>query len=309
VVTGTRRAELEAGAADQGKRLDRFLNEHIADLGRRKAADLCESGQVRINGQRARKSAVVSAGAQITVDFSEPEALEPESDAALDVRLERPEFVVVNKPAGMPTAPLSTNERGRRCGARLGRYPEMAGVGYGAREPGIVHRLDTQTSGLVLAARTPAAFSRLQAALELETIHKRYQAIVSPADLPESGRISRALAPDPAHPERVRVLDADDGSGYARQKTTEYRVLRVARDRALVELTIGTAFRHQIRAHLAALGHPIVGDRVYGGQVAPELGARHALHASHMAWAGDATLEGFTVLEPLPSELAGLLVD
>ena len=303
-----RRIELEALTADGGSRLDKFLTRHVAGMGRHKAALLCESGRVRVDGRRAKKSSVLDPGAKITVELDdEPEALAPEPELPLDLRLERAEFVVVNKPPGMPTAPLSTAERGTLCGALLARYPEMQGVGHRAREPGIVHRLDTQTSGLVLAARSEQAFTRLSQALEREELKKRYLAVVSAAGLAESGEISRALAPDPAHPERVRVLEEADQSGYARHKITRYRVQRVAGARALIELVVGSAFRHQIRAHLAAIGHPIAGDTVYGGEALPALGARHALHASQLSWEGSASQPGFTVYEPLPPDLASLL--
>jgi 23S rRNA pseudouridine1911/1915/1917 synthase len=306
-VVSTRRAEFVALREDGGTRLDKFLNERIEDLGRQQAAELCALGHVRIDGRRAKKSALVTAGATVTVELGEPEFLAPEPELPLEVRLERPELVVVNKPAGMPSAPLRNSERGTLCNALLARYPEMKGVGYRAREPGIVHRLDIQTSGLLIAARSADAFTHLTRALELEGIRKRYLAVVAPAGLPETGEISRALSPDPAHPERVRVLEPGDSSGYARQKTTRYRVLQSGAGRALLEIDVGSAFRHQIRAHLAAIGHPILGDAVYDGELVPELGARHALHASQISWSGDARVAGFTVVEPLPHELSRLL--
>jgi len=302
-----RRLDLEALQTDAGSRLDKFLTRHVPGLGRHQAAELCADGRVRIDGRRARKSSVLGVGAKITVEFAEPELLAAEPELPLEVRLERSEIVVVNKPAGMPTAPLATAERGTLCGALLARYPEMQGVGHRAREPGIVHRLDTQTSGLVLAARSARAFTRMSQALEHEQLQKRYLAVVSAQGLAESGEIARALAPDPAHPERVRVLEEGDGSGYARHKVTRYRLKRVAGERALLELSVGSAFRHQIRAHLAAIGHPIAGDSVYGGERLPALGARHALHASELRWPGTTSEPGFAVYEPLPPELAALL--
>lgn len=306
-MVSAQRFELVACETDSGIRLDKFLTQHVPGIGRLRAAELCVLGHVRIDGQRAKKSALLRSGAQVTVELDEPESLDPEPELPLDLRLERAEFVVVNKPAGMPTAPLGTRERGTLCGALLARYPEMQGVGYRAREPGIVHRLDTQTSGLVLAARSVEAFTRMSRALQREQLQKRYLAVVSARGLAESGEISRALAPDPAHPERVRVLEVGDTPGYARHKITRYRVQRIAFDRALIELSVGSAFRHQIRAHLAAIGHPIAGDAVYGGEPLPALGARHALHASQLSWAGVASMPGFTVDEPLPSDLAALL--
>ncbi len=299
----------EAGDADNGQRLDKFLTEHVPDVGRRRAAELCERGQVRIDGRRAKKSALLAKGALITVELDEPAGLEPEPDLPLEVRLERPDLVIVNKPAGMPSAPLGMGEHGTLCGALVARYPELQGVGYRAREPGIVHRLDTQTSGLMLAARNAQAFARFTRALEQEQLHKRYLAVVTARDLPEQGEISRALAPDPSHPERVRVLEPGDRSGYARHKVTRYRVLRIHGARALLELDVGSAFRHQIRAHLAAIGHPIAGDAVYGGEPVAALGSRHALHASLLSWQGDAAVSGFSVEEPLPADLEQLLAE
>jgi len=306
-VVTARRIQLSALDADAGKRLDKFLGEHIPNLGRHKAAELCAQGQVRIEGRRAKKSELLRAGEAITVELDEPEALEPEPTLPLAVRLERAEFVVVNKPAGMPTAPLDNAERGTLCGALLARYPEMQGIGHRAREPGIVHRLDTQTSGLVLAARSADSFLRLGQALTRGELDKRYLAVVRAAGLKPEGEIARALAPDAAHPERVRVLEAGEHSRYARHKVTRYRLKYVAGERALVELEVGSAFRHQIRAHLAAIGHPIAGDAVYGGEPLPALGPRHALHASRLSWAGTASIAGFTVDEPLPPDLAALL--
>jgi 23S rRNA pseudouridine1911/1915/1917 synthase len=302
-----RRIELVARETDGKTRLDKFLTQQVPGVGRQQAAQLCQAGRVQVDGRRAKKSDLVSVGATITLELDAPASLEPEPELPLELRLERAEFVVVNKPAGMPTAPLVTSERGTLCGALLARYPEMQGVGHRAREPGIVHRLDTHTSGLVLAARSAQAFALMSQALLGEDLHKRYLAVVSARGLAESGEISRALAPDPAHPERVRVLEEGDRSGYARHKLTRYWLKQIVGERALIELSVGSAFRHQIRAHLAAIGHPIAGDAVYGGEPLPALGARHALHASQLSWTGAAGLPGFSVYEPLPQDLAALL--
>jgi 23S rRNA pseudouridine1911/1915/1917 synthase len=306
-LVSARRIELEADAEANGSRLDKFLSHRLQGVGRHKAAELCAAGLVRVDGHRAKKSALLSKGAKVLVELDEPESLQGEPELPLEVRLERPDLVVVSKPAGMPSAPLDPREHGTLCGALLGRYPEMRGIGHRAREPGIIHRLDTQTSGLMVAARTAESFIRLSRALEHETLHKRYLAVVSAAGIDESGEIARSLAPDPAHKERVRVLEGDDRTGYARHKVTRYKLKRIVRGRALVELEVNSAFRHQIRAHLAAIGHPIVGDRVYGGEAVSALGDRHALHASQISWSGEESQAGFSVYEPLPADLAALL--
>jgi 23S rRNA pseudouridine1911/1915/1917 synthase len=299
--------ELVLAADASPERLDKLLCERVPELGRKRAAELCERGLVRVDGRRAKKGSIVQPGSHVTLE-REPVQLAPEPELALDVRLELPELVIVAKPAGMPSAPLTLSERGSLCGALLARYPEMATLGHHAREPGIVHRLDTQTSGLVLAARTPHAFARLSHALDSGALRKQYLAVVSGERIAEQGEIARALAPDRAVHGRVRVLADDElDAGYARLKVTRFRRLRVGHGRALLELSLASAFRHQIRAHLASLGHPIVGDRLYGGELDERLGERHALHASQLTWSGEANLPGFNVLEPLPDELARLL--
>ncbi|HEY2407995.1 MAG TPA: RluA family pseudouridine synthase [Polyangiaceae bacterium] len=293
---------------EKPERLDKLLCARLPELGRKRAGELCDQGRVRVDGRRAKKGSVVQPGSRVELEWSEPAGLEPEPEHELSVLLEQPQYVVVDKPAGTPTAPLSLAERGSLCGALLARYPEMAEVGHRRREPGIVHRLDTQTSGLVLAARTPRAFSRLSQALDSGALKKQYLAVVSGETIAESGEIARALQPDTTEHGRVRVLDDDEIEvGYARLKVTRYRRLRVGAGRALLELRLESAFRHQIRAHLAAIGHPIVGDRLYGGEREPRLGERHALHASQLAWSGDADLRGFSVSAPLPETLARLL--
>lgn len=291
-----------------GFRLDKVLLASEPGLGRRRAKALFESGAATCAGRRARAGEPARPGDEIRVELDD-DAAEPEPEAPLCVRLELPELVVVDKPAGQPTAPLVPGERGTLANALVARYPEMAGVGYRPREPGLIHRLDTQTSGLLIAARSSVSFEALRAALRSGKLEKRYLAIVGDRDLPEAGVIDAPLANDPRTPERVVVAERGDHSLYQRGAVTRYRVLERARGRALLEVVAPQAMRHQIRAHLASIGHPIVGDRVYGGELVPELGARHALHASYVACKGDGTLPSFAVRADLPAELTALLRD
>jgi 23S rRNA-/tRNA-specific pseudouridylate synthase len=183
----------------------------------------------------------------------------------------------------------------------------MLGVGFREREPGLVHRLDNETSGVVLAARSQAAFQAARSLFESSLLEKRYLAVVA-ADAPEAGELQTLLGPDTSDPRRVRVY-AEPGDGYSKLSRTSYRVLQRGSRFALVELTVERAFRHQIRAHLAHLGYPIAGDALYGGAAVPELGDRHALHGSYIAWAGDAARAGFRAEAGLPAELAALVGD
>jgi 23S rRNA pseudouridine1911/1915/1917 synthase len=217
------------------------------------------------------------------------------------VRLEQGDVVVLDKPAGQPTAPLRPGELGTLANAIVARYPKALGVGHQPREPGLLHRLDTQTSGLVIVALSARAFATLNRALGTERLTKRYLALVE-GDLAAEGSIDWPLAPDPTREGRVAAYPTPP-RGYFREATTRYRVLAQRGALKLVELEAARAFRHQIRAHLAALGAPLVGDTLYGGSTWPSGGERHALHASYVAWAGDPTVPSFRVESGLPDDL------
>ncbi|HWO14100.1 MAG TPA: pseudouridine synthase [Polyangiaceae bacterium] len=289
---------------DAGERLDRFLVRHCPGLGRRAAAGLIERGLITVGGRRANKAARLAAGDVVCapLDFG---FAPPSEEGALDVRLERHDLVVVDKPAGQPTAPLAPGETGTLAGALLARYPEMRGVGYREREPGIIHRLDTRTSGLVVAARNALAFEALRDALRAHRIDKRYLAIVDAAGLPDEVRIELPLALEPSGSGRV-IAHAPGATG-AMPCASRVRVLERRGRFALVEVEASRAFRHQVRVHLAASGWPIAGDLEYGGARSDALSGRHALHASQVAWAGDERVPAFAVDSPLPADLVAFL--
>lgn len=295
-------------ASEAGQRLDKLVVAR-SELGRRRVAELFARGQVAVAGRRIPKGEPAREGDEIVVSFDADDRPAPEPEARLSVRLETPHLVVVAKPAGQPSAPLR-GEPGTLAGALLGRFPEMAGVGHSPREPGLLHRLDTQTSGLVVAARNPDAFRRLHDALRQGAMTKRYLAIVDSEGLGDSGTIDAPIAPDRKNPKRVLVADPTSqrtGKNRARPALTRWTLLEARGRFALLEVTVSRALRHQIRAHLASIGHPIAGDAVYGGPLAPELGERHALHASYIAWAGDDTIAAFALEEPLPADMASLM--
>lgn len=243
---------------------------------------------------RAKKGDRVAPGDM--VQWSQPGVLiVPEPDAPLRVSRETEAWVIVDKPAGQACAPVAAGETGTLAQALLGHYPEMAGVGYGLREPGLVHRLDNDTSGLVWAARSEQAFVRARAALARGEVDKRYL-LVCGGELDDEGSIEAAVRTEGP---TVRV----DETG--RPATTGYRVLRRMGDRCLVEASASPAVRHQVRVHFAHVGAPLLGDLRYGGRAGPP---RHALHASRIAWTGDAEVAGFEVESELPDDLSALLV-
>jgi 23S rRNA pseudouridine1911/1915/1917 synthase len=289
---------------EAGQRIDKVIARKLPDLGRRAAADLFGKGRVLVDGRVAKKGDRAEAGTSVTVQLEDRD-VEPEPDLPLRIVLVAPGVAVVRKPAGQPTAPIRPGETGTLANAILGRFPETESVGYRPREPGLLHRLDTQTSGLVIVARTPEVFATLRAALTEGRIEKRYLAVVRKGAAPERGVVDQCLAPDSKNPRRVCVVPATM-SGSRPAKTT-FRTVRVGARFSLLEVQVSHAYRHQIRAHLAWVGAPIAGDALYGGALVPSLGERHALHACYVAWAGDDVVPRFEASDPLPVELEALL--
>ena len=298
--------EIEALREDAGTRLDVVLARRVEGLSRRRAQEMLESGTIRLNGRRARKGDRVAQGdrlslAQAPVPSDFP-AL-PDASVPIEVRFEDEHVAVIDKPAGIPSHPLRPDEVGTAASFVVARWPETCFVGYRAREPGIVHRLDTGTSGVLLVAREEASFEALREQLEADQIDKRYLAFVDPtSSVCEGDVIAVDIANDPRDPRRVIV-----GEMLAHGRRSRTEVVSVRRhDRSLeVELRAPHAFRHQVRAHLAHVGAPLLGDTLYGGPFAAGL-ARHALHASSVRFVHPVTRRSVIVTSPLPKDLLAL---
>ena len=308
--------EVVVPASLDGVRLDKACAQLVPELSRARVKRAIELGAVRVNGRRVPKGGTIAQGDVLRIDVSQvadaPALASP--DAPLKVVLETAEVLVVDKPAGQPTAPIRPGETGTLVNALLGRYPELVPVdgdtfiGHSARDPGILHRLDTETSGAVVVARTAAAFATLKAALKDGQLDKRYLLVCAGEGLPDEGTIEFPLTNHPKDQRRVYAcVHPRDVMRYEpRLAATGYRVLRRAGNWALVEARAGKALRHQIRAHFAAIGHPLAGDELYGGPVIRALG-RHALHAAQISYAGGAGVAAFEVSVPLPKDMATLL--
>jgi 23S rRNA pseudouridine1911/1915/1917 synthase len=292
--------EIVVASEFDGERIDRFLR-HAGRAGSRKAvAEQLELGAIRVNGARTKKGQHVRTGDVVTGPALQTGGALPDTDLPLDVLYEDASVVVVNKPAGVPSHPLRPDERGTLASALLARFPEMAGVGYRPLEPGILHRLDTETSGVLLAARDPSAFQKLSAAHKRGEIDKRYLALCS-GRLRAPASVSAYLAADRR---RVRVTDEPiEGS-----KPIETEILRAEEygDMTLVQARVPFAARHQVRAHLAALGHPIAGDGLYGGLELAGL-TRHFLHASEIEFPHPTRGGRVRVVSELPMDLRAAL--
>lgn len=297
-----------------GERLDKALVALVEGASRARVKTAIETGQVRVNGRIVpTKGAVVKADDVITLEDTSIRSGDtpcvPEPDAPLTIAFSSARVLVADKPAGQPTAPLRPDETGTLANALVGRHPELAGIGYSAREPGIVHRLDTDTSGLVVAARTADAFAALRDALQNEQLHKEYLLVCRSDELPDTGTIEIPIANHPKDKKRVYpCVHPRDVMRYApRPAFTRYTVEKRANGWALVRAEAPRAIRHQLRAHFAAIEHPLAGDELYGGEKIEGLD-RHALHAARVAFdgGGDKSL-AFDVTSPLPPDLAKLL--
>jgi len=265
--------QLEIEEQEVGTRLDRVLCNRLT-LSRAQVKRLFEAGEVRRNGRRADKGELVARGDRVELGAElRASSAQPDPSVELDVRYEDDALVVLDKSPGMPSHPLRPGELGCVANGLLARYPEMSGTGYDDRQPGLVNRLDNDTSGVLLCARSPEAFAALRSMLEGGQIAKRYLALV--AQPVRSQRIELALAPSPRHRARVEV------NPLGRPALSEVVGCRSHGDLYIVEVHSTRAYRHQVRAHLAAIGAPIVGDALYGGAFA----ARHYLHASAITFA------------------------
>jgi 23S rRNA pseudouridine1911/1915/1917 synthase len=286
--------ELRAGPEDEGARLDAFL---AAPLGSRSRAQrLIESGAVRVDGAPVPKRHRVAAGETVTVDLpaeATPPAAPP---AGFDVPYEDEHLLVVDKPAGVVVHPARGHATGTLAQA-------LAGVAAGGEEgrAGIVHRLDRDTSGLLVVARSGEAHRRLKAALGRREIEREYLALVEGRPPARSGTIDAPIGRD----RRVRTRMSTD-SDDAREAVTHFAIERALPATTLLTVRLQTGRTHQIRAHLLAIGHPVVGDPEYG--TAGRLGlARQFLHAARLAFAHPFTGAPVEVRSALPDDLRDAL--
>lgn len=301
-----------------GARLDRWLAGRLSELSRARVQHLIAQGRVQVNGQPMKAAHRVQAGERIEAVIPPPprQGLEPE-DVPLRVVHEDEHVLVIDKPPGMVTHPGAGRIEGTLAAAALARVPTMAGVGS-ARRPGIVHRLDKGTSGLIVLAKTQAAYDGLTAQLARRTVSRRYVALAQGALRRPEGVIEAPIGRDPRS--RVRMAIVPEGRG--KRAVTRYRVLeRFGRGPGavtLIECRLETGRTHQIRVHLASLGHPLLGDVTYRGRRAapspdPTLTALVdaldgvALHAAGLAFTHPVTGAPMAFTSPLPDRIERVL--
>src|SRR5229473_5669385 len=286
-----RRIEITIGPEDGGVRLDRALQRQLPELSRTRLKQLILSGQIASDGELLRDPAQrAGSGTRIVVTLPEPDDPTPVAQSiALDIRFEDEHLIVVDKPAGMVVHPAPGNQEGTLVNALLAHCgPSLAGIG-GVRRPGIVHRLDKDTSGLLVAAKTEAAHRALSHDFALRRIERAYAAIVWGVPLPAAGEIAGNIGRSPANRKKMAVVAETRG----RAAVTRYRLERRFGAQgswaaALIECRLLTGRTHQIRVHLAHIGHPLIGDPAYGRRA-----GRGLAHIVARAGAEGAAIVGF----------------
>jgi len=312
----TNTESIEIRVQEQAIRLDKFLADRIPALSRSAAQRLIDEGQVTVNGEPVKASYKVKGGDLVAalVPGDEPDE-EPLAEAIpLVVVYEDSSLLVVDKPAGMVVHPAPGHPGGTLVNALLAYLPELAASagappGEAASRPGIVHRLDRDTSGLILVAKNEKTRRALQRQFKDRQVHKAYLALLDGHLQPAWGRIEAPLGRDPHHRQRMAVLPG------GREAITEYHVLEqfshpigpVAGDYTLVEAEPLTGRTHQIRVHLASIGHPIAGDRVYGRRRSSLPLARQFLHARRLGFKHPRTGQQMNLEAALPEDLATVL--
>ena len=287
------------------ERLDKFLVGLLQEFSRSRIQGLIADGFVDVNGQAAKKAGqTLESGFSVTVRIppAAPTALVAE-DIPLDILFENDDLIVVNKPAGMVVHPAAGHASGTLVNAILGYDPEIEGIG-GEERPGVVHRLDKETSGLILVAKNERAHRWLQDQFRLRKVEKTYLALVDGKPPTPSGRVEAYIGRDPSHRKRMAIVPESRG----REAISVYKTVESFKAHTLLEFHPLTGRTHQIRLHCAFLGCPIVGDEVYGKKHSSiELG-RHFLHAFRLKIVLPEEKEPVHFEAPLPDDLERVLI-
>jgi 23S rRNA pseudouridine1911/1915/1917 synthase len=293
--------KLQTRKGEGGRRLDHFLQEHFPEQSRSRLQEWIKARRVLVNEQPGKASQLVREGDTIDVEPAPatPLAASPES-IPLDILYEDADLIAVNKPAGMVVHAGAGVRSGTLVNALLARFDQLSKTG-GDLRPGIVHRLDRYTSGVLLVAKNDAAHRNLAEQFASRRVRKIYTALVHGEVKADQGRIEKPITRDPQR--RVRMTAR---LAHGRAAWSEYRVLQRFAGYTLLEVRIGTGRTHQIRVHLASIGHPVVGDRLYGAPAQPPGRPaldRYFLHAASITFAQPRSGETIELSVPLPPEL------
>lgn len=290
-----------------GERLDRALSDALPDLSRMQWQRLIKEGAVLVDGRSTKASQKLAGGERVTAVL--PEVVESgliAEEIPLDIRYEDDDIFLINKPAGMVVHPSVGNETGTLVNAILHYCPDMEGVDSSQR-PGIVHRLDKYTSGLIVVAKNEQALQTMQQQFKERTIHKKYVALVEGQIQPPAALIDAPIGRDPRQRKKMAVI-GEHVSATAREAQTRYETAVTYDNFTLVHCYPLTGRTHQIRVHLAYVGYPIVSDHIYGRRKRsfPQL-KRHFLHAAELTFKRPSDDAELTFTAELPPELQSVL--
>jgi 23S rRNA pseudouridine1911/1915/1917 synthase len=286
------------------ERLDHFLVESLPDYSRARLQALIKAGLVLVDGTPARKSGQIL-GPESVIEVRIPPTAPSElvgENIPLDIVFENEDVIVVNKPAGMVVHPGAGHNTGTLVHAVLGYKPDIEGIG-GEERPGVVHRLDKDTSGLILLAKNDKAHRWLQDQFRLRKVEKTYIALVDGKPPTPAGRVEASIGRDPSHRKKMAIVSESKG----RQAVSEYKTLESFPQHTLLEFHPLTGRTHQIRLHCAMLGCPIVGDVIYGRKKPSLAIDRHFLHAQKLKIILPGEKQARTFEAPLPEELVHVL--
>ena len=293
---------LRASEESKNQRLDAFLASSLDGLTRSQATRLIESGEVAVNGRAVSKSYKLAGGEDVAVTLPEPEPVEAvPQDIPLDVVYEDADVIVVNKPSGMVVHPAPGHPDGTLVNALLYHCAgTLSGIG-GALRPGIVHRIDRDTSGLIIAAKNDAAHQYLSAQLADHTLARTYECIVVGALREDRGTVDAPIARHPTDRKRMAVVAG------GREAVTHWEVIARYPGYTHVRCRLETGRTHQIRVHMAYIGHPILGDTVYGAKKEVPGLTGQCLHAVGLRFLHPRTHEVMELSCPLPEEFTRML--
>lgn len=297
--------EINLEIEEKSDRLDRYLAQHLSDLSRSRIQQLIEQGNVLLNGKICTsKKETVKLGDRVFLEIpaAQPLDLQPEN-IPLDILYEDESLLIINKPAGLVVHPAPGHPQGTLVNAILAHCPTLPGIG-GVQRPGIVHRLDKDTTGAIAIAKTDQAHHHLQAQLKAKTARREYLGVVHGSPQTESGTIDLPIGRHPIDRKKMAVVPVDSG----RAARTLWQVQERLGNYTLIHFQLETGRTHQIRVHSAHIGHPIVGDPVYssGRSVGVNLPGQ-ALHALRLRLQHPVTEQLIDVMAPLPPAFTKLL--
>ncbi|MFN2475734.1 MAG: RluA family pseudouridine synthase [Chthoniobacterales bacterium] len=294
--------ELEVTRERAGLRLDQFLAAELTDFSRSRLQKLIVEGCVLLNAKEPRTREVVRTGDVVQLTVPALEKIEAAAEQiALQILFEDDDLLVLDKAAGMVVHPGAGNQEHTLVNALLSHCTTLSGIG-GKERPGIVHRLDKETSGCLVVAKNDNAHRELSRQFAERTMQKIYLALVAGRLKVKSGVIDAPIARHPVHRQRMSVSKNSRG----RSAKTEYRVLRMGQDVSLVECTLHSGRTHQIRVHLHHLGHPVLGDKLYATRLGKGF-ARQMLHAWKLGFTHPRTTEWMEFEAPLPQDFTAAL--